>query len=95
MYSHVAITKFFLDSAEVLDNLNLTNSSWIKVLSSFNKETTYNKVMWLEAKKPKKWLQIWIWKSYNGIIWMNYGIKICNCSLIQHSRQNDILKKLK
>ncbi len=44
------ITKFFLDSAEVEGDLNLTNNSWIKVLSSFSKETTYNKITQLEAK---------------------------------------------
>ena len=43
------ITKFFLDSADVEGNLNLANNSWINVLSSFNKETTY-KQMALEVK---------------------------------------------
>lgn len=44
------ITKFFLDSAEVEGDLNLANNSWIKVLSSFNKETTYKRITQLEAK---------------------------------------------
>lgn len=34
-------TKVFLDSTEMLGDLNLENNSWMKVLSSFNKETTY------------------------------------------------------
>lgn len=34
-------TKFFFDSAEVVDDFNFANNSWIKVLSSFNNETTY------------------------------------------------------
>lgn len=38
------ITKFFLDSADVEGDLNLANNSWIKVLSSFNKDTTYSKI---------------------------------------------------
>jgi hypothetical protein len=37
----LTITKFFFDSADVVGDLNLANNSWIKVLSSFNKETTY------------------------------------------------------
>lgn len=44
------ITKFFLDSAEVEGDLNLANNSWIKVLSSFNIETTYKRTTQLEAK---------------------------------------------
>lgn len=34
------ITNFFFDSAETVDDFNLANNSWIKVLSSFNNETT-------------------------------------------------------
>lgn len=35
------ITKVFFDSVEVVGDFNLANNSWMKVLSSFNKETTY------------------------------------------------------
>jgi len=31
-------------------------------------------------------------KSYMGIVWMYYGVKICTNTLIQDSRQNNILK---
>jgi len=44
------ITRFFFDSADVAGDLNLANNSWIKVLSSFNKETTYKRTPQLELK---------------------------------------------
>ena len=47
------ITKFFFDSADVVGDLNLANNSWIKVLSSFNEEITYNKMLQLVQKKQK------------------------------------------
>lgn len=47
------ITKFFFDSADIMGDLNLAKNSWKKVLSSFNKETTYNTTSQLVQKKEK------------------------------------------
>lgn len=72
------ITKFFFDSVEVLDDFNLANNSWIKVLSSFNKETTYKLITKSGMVKNTHWIYI---QGKVKILLLHYLNEIWNSDL--------------